>query len=557
MASATYDYVIVGGGSAGSALANRLSADPATRVLVLEAGIADRRWDPIINMPAALGFPVGNPRYDWCYATEPEPNMQGRRMRQPRGRILGGSSSINGMMYHRGSAADFDQWAAETGEPGWDYAHLLPYFQRHEHVLASDPDGIRGHAGPQFLEPGHATGPLFEAFFAAARQAGHRVAATINDHVQEGVAPAERMIYQGRRLSASRAYLHPVRTRTNLEVRCGVQVGRVLMEGTRAVGVAFRRGSGAEERVFAGDVVLCGGAMGTPHVLQLSGIGPKAVLERVGVPVVADMPAVGENLEDHLAVHMQHRCAKPVSLLAMRKKYRWPAIAAQWLLTGTGPGATNHLEATGFFRSDETQDRPDIMMSFAALAMRSEEGALVDGHGYQLHVGVMRSDARGTVHLRSANPAVHPAIRVNYLSGSSDRERWVRGVAMARELLSQRAFAEFEGGEVLPGPDVVEPDQVMAWVSRAAQTGLHPACSARMGRGENSVVDARDMRVHGLTGLRVADAAAMPSLTNGNTYAPTMALAEKAADLILGNTPLSPADVPRRPARPSVAARTD
>jgi choline dehydrogenase len=551
MTSVTYDYVIVGGGSAGSALANRLSADPTTRVLVLEAGIADHRWDPIINMPAALGFPVGNPRYDWCYATEPEPNMRGRRMRQPRGKILGGSSSINGMMYHRGHPADFDQWAAETGEPGWDYAHLLPYFKRHEHVLASDPEGIRGHAGPQVLEPGHATGPIFEAFFAAARQAGHRVACTINDHVQEGVAPAERMIYRGRRLSASKAYLHPARARANLEVRCGVQVGRVLLEGTRAVGVSFRRGSGPEERVFAGEIVLCGGAMGTPHVLQLSGIGSKLVLERVGVPVVADLPAVGENLEDHLAVHMQHRCTKPVSLMAMRKKYRWPAIAAQWLLTGTGPGATNHLEATGFFRSDETQDRPDILMSFAALAMRSEEGAVIDGHGYQMHVGVMRSEARGSVHIRSANPAVHPSIRVNYLSGSSDRYRWIRAVEIARDLLSQSAFAELDGGEVLPGPGVVEPDQVMTWVSRAAQTGLHPACTARMGYGENSVVDARDMRVHGITGLRVADASAMPSLTNGNTYAPTMALAEKAADLILGNTPLPPRTPARRTPQPT------
>lgn len=554
MASANYDYVIVGGGSAGSALANRLSADPASRVLVLEAGIADHRWDPLINMPAALGFPIGNRRYDWCYTTEPEPNMAGRRMRQPRGKILGGSSSINGMMYHRGHPADFDQWAAETGEPGWDYAHLLPYFRRHEHVLTVDPDDIRGHAGPQFLEPGAARGPLFDAFFAAARQAGYRVATSINDHIQEGVAPAERMIYNGRRLSASRAYLDPIRHRANLEVRCGVQVGRVLMEGTRAVGVAFRRKSGSEERVFGGEIVLCCGAIGTPHVLQLSGIGPAAVLTRAGVPVVADVPAVGDNLQDHMAVHVQHRCAQPVSLSAMRKKYRWPAIAAQWLLTGTGLGASNHLEATGFFRSDDTQDRPDILCSFAALAMRSEEGAQVNGHGYQMHVGVMRSEARGSVHLRSANPAVHPAIRVNYLSGASDRYRWLRGIEIARDLLSQPAFAELEGGEVLPGPQVVEPDQVMGWIARAGQTGLHQACTARMGRGENSVVDARDMRVHGLRGLRVADASAMPSLTNGNTYAPTMALAEKAADLILGNSALPPADVP---ARPSVAARTD
>ena len=308
--------------------------------------------------------------------------------------------------------------------------------------------------------------------------------------------------------------------------------------------------------MFAGEVVLCGGTMGTPHVLQLSGIGPADVLERVGVPVVLDLPAVGENLEDHLAVHMQHRCTKPVSLLAMRKKYRWPGFAAQWLLTGTGPGASNHQEATGFYRSDETQDRPDIMMSFAALAMRSEEGAQVDGHGYQMHVGVMRSEARGSVHLRSANPAVHPAIRCNYLSGASDRDRWVRGIAIARDLLCQPAFAELDGGEVLPGPRVVEPDEVMAWVSRAAQTGLHPSGTARMGRGENSVVDPRDMRVHGITGLRVADASAMPSLTNGNTYAPTMALAEKAADLILGNTPLSPGGRVR-PCGPAVGDGAD
>jgi choline dehydrogenase len=554
MAQANFDYVIVGGGSAGSALANRLSADPGTRVLVLEAGGLEHRWDPITEMPAALGFTVGNPRYDWCYTTEPEPLMQNRRMRQPRGRILGGSSTINGMMYQRGHAADFDQWAEETGETGWDYAHLLPYFQRHEHLLAPDPDGIRGHAGPQYLERGDTEGVLYDAFFAAARQAGHRVAASINDHIQEGVSPIDRAIHHGKRLSAARAYLHPIRSRPNLEVRSGIQVGRVLMEGTRAVGISYRRGSGAVERVLGGEIVLSAGAMATPQVLQLSGIGPKAVLEGVGVPVVADMPAVGENLQDHLAVHMQHRCTQPVSLVAMRQKYRWPLIAAQWLLAGSGPGASNHLEANGFFRSDESQDRPDIMISFAALAMRSEEGAQVEGHGYQMHVGVMRSEARGSVHIRSANPAVHPAIRVNYLSGASDRDRWLNGVAAARKLLAQQAFQEYDGGEVLPGPGVDDPEAVMEWVSRAAQTGLHPACTARMGRGEDSVVDPRDMRVHGLSGLRVVDASAMPSLTNANTYAPTMALAERAADLILGNTPLPAAKVPERP---PVTAATD
>lgn len=557
MAPTIYDYIIVGGGSAGSALANRLSADPGNKVLVVEAGASEHRWDPVVQMPAALGFPVGSGRYDWMYSTEPEPLMQGRRMRQPRGKILGGSSSINGMLYQRGNPGDYDQWADETGEPGWDYAHLLPYFQRHEHVLSPDPEGLRGHAGPQFLERGAAQGPLFDAFFAAARQAGHDVRADINDHTQEGMSRFDRMIHNGRRLSAARAYLYPVRHRANLEVRSGIQVGRVLMMGTRAVGIAYRRGSGAEERVLGGEIVLSAGAMGTPQVLQLSGIGPKAVLERVGIPVLADLPSVGENLQDHLAVHIQHDCAQPVSLVAMRQKYRWPAIAAQWLLAGTGPGATNHLEAGGFLRSDESQDRPDIMIAFAPLAMASEEGAHVDGHGYLLHVGVMRSEARGSVHIRSANPAVHPAIRVNYLSGASDRDRWVKGIAAARNLLAQPAFKEYDAGEVLPGPAVEDPDAILEWVSRAAQTGLHPTSTARMGRGEDSVTDPRDMSVHSLSGLRVVDASAMPSITNSNTYAPTMVLAERAADLILGNTPLPAAEVPSRPTRPPVVVPTD
>ncbi len=557
MAPETYDYIVVGGGSAGSALGGRLSADPGTRVLVLEAGPAEHKWDPIVAMPAALGFPVGNRRYDWCYATEPEPRLNNRRLRQPRGRILGGSSTINGMMYQRGNPADFDQWAAETGDPGWSYAHLLPYFQRHENSLGSDPQGVRGHAGPQLLDRAAADGPLFQAFFAAARQAGHRVCESVNDHEQAGFAPVDRCVYHGRRYSAASAYLYPNRKRANLTVRTGVQVGRVLLDGTRATGVAYSRKTGTEERALGGEVILCGGAIGTPQMLELSGIGAEAVLKRAGIPVVVDLPAVGENLQDHLAIHLQHRCAKPVSLVAMRKKYRWPGAAIQWLFTGTGFGASNQQEANGFLRSDEKQDRPDITLSFAAMAMNSEEGAVVDDHGYQIHMGVLRSEARGSVHIRSANPAVHPTIRVNYLSGEGDRERWLRGIAAARNLLSQPAFAEYEGGEVLPGPAVTEPDDIMNWVARAAQTGLHHACTARMGQGEGSVVDPRDMRVHGLSGLRVVDASVMPVLTNANTYAPVMAIAERAADLIAGNTPLPAAEVPTAAKRDPMTTPTD
>jgi choline dehydrogenase len=543
MAPDTYDYVIIGGGSAGSALACRLSADPGTRVLVLEAGGAEHRWDPFVTMPAGLAFLVGSKRYDWRYETEPEPLMQNRRLRQPRGKILGGCSTINGMLYQRGHPADYDQWAAETGDPGWDFAHLQPYFQRHEHVLSADPDGVRGHAGPQFLERGPAKGPLFDAFLAAARQAGHDVRDDLNGFTQDGFGPFDRMIYRGRRLSANRAYLSPVRGRPNLHVRTGVQVGRLLLRGTRAVGVAYRRGNGTDEQVHAREIVLCAGPVATPQLLELSGIGQKAVLERVGVGVVADLPAVGEHLQDHLAVHVQRTVDKPISLTHLRQKYRWPAVGAQWLFARSGPGASNHLEAGGFLRSDDAQDRPDIMMAFAPVLMASEDGAVVEGHGCQLHVGVMRSEARGSVHIRSADPEAHPAIRVNYLSGASDRARWAAGIEAARRIFAQPAIAELGGREVLPGPAVGDADAVVDWVSHAAQTGLHSACTARMGKGGDSVVDPADMRVHGVDGLRVVDSSVMPSLTNANTYAPTMVIAERAADLIMGNTPLPPAQL--------------
>jgi choline dehydrogenase len=465
--------------------------------------------------------------------------MLERRMRQPQGKVLGGSSSINGMVYQRGNPADFDAWSIAPGMQNWAAAHCLPYFRKLENRRDEPGGTTRGRHGPHSLETAPAPGPLFAAFFAAARQAGHRIVPDVNDVEQEGFARLDQAVRHGRRESASDAYLRPVRTRPNLEIRCRALVSHVVFSGTRATGVVYRDASGTLTRVRAREVILCGGAINTPQVLQLSGIGPARLLERVGVPVVHDLPGVGRNLQDHLAVHMQHASSRPVSAVAVKSKRNWPLIVAQSLVFGTGPGANNPMQAVGFLRSSAAEPYPDLMMMFAPIAMRSEESALEDrAHGYQLHVGVMRSAARGEVEIRSSDPQHHPAIRFNYLTAEGDRERWVAAVRTARELLAQPAFAPYDAGEVLPGPGTVTDDAVVGWVRRVAQTGLHPACSARMGLDGDAVVDPRTMRVHGVEGLRVVDASVMPVLTNSNTYAPVMMIAEKAADMVLGNTPL-------------------
>ena len=384
MGTASYDYVIVGGGSAGCALANRLSADPATRVLVLEAGRNDPLWDVFIRMPAALTYPIGSRFYDWKYESEPEPNMGGRRVFHARGKILGGSSSINGMIFQRGNALDYERWAADPGMADWDYAHCLPYFQKMENCLAAAPDDeFRGHDGPLALERGPATNPLFEAFFAAGAQAGYPRTADINGYQQEGFGPFDRNIRRGRRLSASRAYLHPVMNRPNLEVRTRALVGRVLVEGGRAVGVEYRTGKGPVTDVRAGAVVLCGGAINTPQLLQLSGIGDAADLGALGIDVVADLPGVGANLQDHLEVYIQYACSQPVTMQRYLKKRYMPWIGAQWLFGRRGPGATNHFEGGGFVRSNDDVDYPNLMFHFLPIAVRYDGSAGDAGEGYQ------------------------------------------------------------------------------------------------------------------------------------------------------------------------------
>jgi choline dehydrogenase len=539
MTATQYDFVIVGGGSAGSALANRLSADPANRVLVLEAGRPDSLWDVFIHMPAALTFPIGSRFYDWKYESEPEPFMNGRRIYHARGKVLGGSSSINGMIFQRGNPLDYERWGADPGMGTWDYAHCLPYFRRMESCLAAEPDDeFRGHDGPLVLERGPATSPLFRAFFEAVQQAGYALTRDVNGFRQEGFGPFDRNIRRGRRLSAARAYLHPVMRRPNLKVETRAFVTKVLFEGNRAVGVEVAHGNGPARQVRAGEVILCGGAINSPQLLQVSGVGNADELKALGVDVVHDLPGVGENLQDHLEVYIQYASRLPVSMQPSLQKWRRPWIGFQWLFLRRGPGATNHFEGGGFARSNDDVAYPNLMFHFLPLAIRYDGSAPAGGHGYQVHIGPMYSDARGSVKITSADPRVHPALRFNYLSTAQDRREWVEAIRVARRILNQPAFEPYNAGETSPGSAVETEQQILDWVARDGETALHPSCTCRMGTDQRSVVDPATMRVHGLDGLRVVDASVMPYVTNGNIYAPVMMVAEKAADLILGNAPL-------------------
>jgi choline dehydrogenase len=543
MATRRYDVLIVGAGSAGSALANRLSADPATRVLVLEAGRMDSIWDVFIHMPAALAFPIGSRFYDWKYETEPEPHMNGRRVYHARGKVVGGSSSINGMIFQRGNPLDYERWAADPGMDAWDYANCLPYFKRMETCLAASADDpFRGRSGPLVLERGPATNPLFGAFFEAAQQAGYPLTEDVNGYRQEGFAPFDRNIHRGRRLSAARAYLHPVLSRPNLDLETHAFVTRVLFDGTRTTGVEYVH-RGSVTRVEADEVVLCGGAINTPQLLQLSGVGPADLLRRHGVDVVHDLPGVGQNLQDHLEVYVQHTCLQPVSVQPGMKMWRRPLIGAQWLFFRSGLGATNHFEGGGFARSNDDVAYPNLMFHFLPIAIRYDGSAPAGGHGYQVHIGPMYSDARGSIEIVSTDPSVHPAMRCNYLSTDQDRREWVEAIRVARSILGQPAMAPFDGGETSPGSAVETDEEVLAWVAKDAETALHPSCTVKMGTGPDACVDPGSMRVHGLEGLRVADASVFPYVTNGNIYAPVMMVAEKAADLIAGATPLEPEPV--------------
>ena len=528
----SYDFIIVGGGSAGCVLANRLSEDPAARVLVLEAGRPDYWWDVFIHMPAALTIPIGNQRYDWCYESEPEPHMHGRRIYHARGKVLGGSSSINGMIFQRGNPLDYERWASDPGMGQWDYAHCLPYFKRMETCLTGD-QRYRGSDGPLTLERGPAANPLFEAFLQATQQAGYPSTDDVNGYRQEGFARFDRNIKRGRRWSAARAYFHPVKHRKNLTVKTRVHTTRLLFDGDRVTGVECGR-----ERYRAGEVILAAGAINSPQLLQLSGIGNAEALRKLGIEVHHHLPGVGENLQDHLEVYVQHASKQPVSMNPKMKWYRKLDVGLQWLLLRSGAAATNHFEAGGFIRSNPQVAYPNLMYHFLPLAVRYDGSAPVRGHGYQVHVGPMMSDARGSVSIRSADPHEKPRLEFNYLSTDQDRREWVEAVRCTRHILSQAAMTPYDAGEISPGPGVEKDDEILDWVRRDAETALHPCGTCKMGVDTHAVVDPQTLAVHGVAGLRVVDASIMPYVTNGNIYAPVMMLAEKACDAIRGNTPL-------------------
>jgi choline dehydrogenase len=541
MPSETFDFVIVGAGSAGCVLANRLSEDGRNSVLLLEYGGSDRSI--FIQMPAALSIPMNNPRYEWGFRTEPEPYLNNRVLRTPRGKVLGGSSSINGLVYVRGNPLDFDRWQ-EEGAAGWAYRDVLPYFKQAE-TRAEGGDLYRGDSGPLRTRSGRLANPLYQAFVKAGSEAGYPFSSDLTGFQQEGFGRLDMTVDKGRRSSAARAYLRPALRRANLSVKTGALATRIVFDGRRAVGVAYRQG-GAETIVQARrEVILCGGPINSPQLLKLSGVGPAAELRGFGIPVVADRAGVGENLQDHLEFYFQVESRQPITLYSYTGLLARSRIGAIWYFLSTGLGASNHFETGGFIRSRAGVKYPDLQYHFLPLAVSYDGKALATLHGFQAHVGPMRSKSRGRVKLRSTDPADMPRIRFNDLSHDDDWTEMRAALRLTREIFAQPAFDPYRGREMQPGPDVTSDAAIDAFIRDRVESAYHPSCSCRMGAGDDplAVVDSA-ARVIGVEGLRVVDSSIMPSITTGNLNAPTIMIAEKAADHILGRPLLPPVDAP-------------
>ena len=536
------DFVIVGSGSAGSAMASRLSEDGRHSVLMLEFGGTD--MGPLIQMPAALSYPMNMRTYDWGYRTEPEPHLGNRRLACPRGKVIGGSSSINGMVYVRGHARDFDHWA-DQGADGWAYADVLPYYLRMEswddRGHGGDPDW-RGTDGPLHVTRGPRENPLFHAFVEAGRQAGFELTADYNGEKQEGFGPMEQTVHNGRRWSAANAYLKPALKRPNLDmVKCFAR--KIVIEDGRAVGVEVERGGRIEVIRARREVILAASSINSPKLLMLSGIGPAAELAEHGIDAVADRPGVGKNLQDHLELYIQQACTQPITLYKHWNLFSKAWIGAQWLFFKTGHGASNQFESAAFLRSRPGVEYPDIQYHFLPIAVRYDGQAAAEGHGFQAHVGPMRSPSRGAVTLRSADPKDDPKIFFNYMSEEQDWIDFRHCIRLTREIFGQAAFDPFRGKEIQPGADVLTDDELDGFIREHAESAYHPCGTARMGRRDDplAVVDP-ECRVIGVDALRLADSSIFPRITNGNLNAPSIMVGEKASDHILGRDPLAPSN---------------
>lgn len=537
----SFDFIIVGAGSAGCVLADRLSADGKNTVLVIEFGGSDR--SVFIQMPSALSIPMNTRTYNWQYESEPEPHLNGRRMHAPRGKGLGGSSSINGLVYVRGNPFDFELWQ-EQGAQGWGYANVLPYFKRAERRDEGG-DSYRGGDGPLDTRYGPMRNPLYQAWIDAAAQAGYPVTSDINGEQQEGFGRMDMTVRDGARCSAAKAYLRPAMKRPNVTVITHAMAEKIVMEGRKAVGIRYRRGEKSYEVRANREVILAGGPINSPQLLMLSGIGPAAELRRHGIEIVADRPGVGANLQDHLEFYFQVTCKQPVTLYPYMNWFAKGLIGAQWLLTRKGLGATNHFESCGFIRSRAGIKYPDIQYHFFPLAVRYDGKSMVDGHGFQAHVSPMRSKSRGSITLRSADPHEKPVIRFNYMTHPDDWTEMRAGVRLTREIFAQPAFEPFCGAEIAPGADIISDEDIDAFIREKVESGYHPCGTCKIGdAADNMAVVDSELRVIGVEGLRVVDSSVMPSITTGNLNAPTLMIGEKGADHILGKTPLASSNAP-------------